>query len=407
MRSGLHFIKNNFFLLGTTAFPGFHKLALLMLIGFLFAKGTTADFVNDVFIVYIFGFITAFNWANFILTEMPKLPQKKQALFFGKIVWLTFPLIAPILVISLFLYQLGLIVNFSGFIVYLFCWSFHQLWRHYYIARKHYRALFLSDLLIFAFSLGSIFTAWHLDNSMLLWLSLPCVLIPIFFRFFSNNTPVYHYEFRSIKKFDGKVYARAMNYSLINLSTGGIQLIFAPLSYQLLNAEFAMIVGYTNNFASIALLIPRAIAYNFIPELSQNFRFSFNLFSETLHRFQKRINLSLIVLLIIGALVFALFYVIVPNFDLNTIFLALSIYINLLTAQLSLPASNALIVMFKNQLLLKVNVLFLILFLLISAGMYLLIENSLLFVFSCTTINILTNYFRYRQLNYHNTPKYA
>jgi hypothetical protein len=78
-------VKNNFYLFGTTAFPGVHKIVLLFVVNAVFSLEITADFINDIFILYLLGYYTVFNWSNFILVDMMKLPKEKHQVFFGKI----------------------------------------------------------------------------------------------------------------------------------------------------------------------------------------------------------------------------------------------------------------------------------------------------------------------------------
>lgn len=388
-------LNKNFYLLGTTAFPGFHKLVTLLLISYLFKTNETGDFVNDIFIIYICGYLTVFNWANFILVEMSKLPVKVRPLFFGKILWLSISMMVPIGIIICILFKFKIIVDLNGTLFFLFSWSFHQLWRHYYIAKKQFKILFYSDLLIIFFTICIIYICFIFSFNIFIGQSIPLIILPMIFKISGVESPRFFYEFRTIFKIEWKIYSRALNYSLINLSTGGIQLIIAPLSYQLLNAEFTAAIGITNNIATTALLIPRAISYNYIPELSKGFRFSLDRFKNVLLDFQKKINLSVIFLVFSGLLFCFAIILFYPNLKQGVVFLSTLVYINLLTSQLSLPSSNAIFVMKKNDFLLKINIasFSLYVFFLFLFSRYL--TNGYYIIVSATIMNILINYYRY------------
>lgn len=391
-------LNKNFYLLGTTAFPGIHKLVILLFISFLFKTNATGNFVNDIFIIYIFGYLTVFNWANFILVEMSKLPSKFKPLFFGKILWLSISMMIPIIVIIFILFKFGIIIDLFGTSLFLFSWSFHQLWRHYYIAQKKFKDLFYSDVIIISFTIFNIYLAFIFSVNIFVAQTIPLLLIPVLYKIIGIESPAFYFEFRSFFKVDWRIYKRALNYSLINLSTGGIQLIIAPLSYQLLNAEFTAIIGITNNIATTALLIPRAISYNYIPELAKEFRLSIYKFKEVLSDFQKKINISVVGLAVVGLIFCVVASILYPNLKMRVVFLSSMVYINLLTSQLSLPWSNAIFVMRKNEFLLKINVFSFSIYIVLLLLFFQFFSNGYYIIVSATVLNILINFFRYMTL---------
>lgn len=392
-------LSENFYLVGTTTFPGFHKLITLLFISFLFDKTEIGDYVNDTFIIYIFGYLTVFNWANFILMEMIKQPSNRQPLFFGKISWMSFSILVPILGIIFFLFKFKIITDFYGTAVFLFTWSFHQLWRHYFIARKCFKSLFYSDVFIMLFTLGAIYISKKVELNTLFAQSLPMVMVPAIYKLIHINSPDFYIEFRSLSKINWSIYKRALNYSLINLSTGGIQLLIAPLSYQLLNSEFTAIIGIVNNLASVGLIIPRAISYSYIPNLAKVFRSSFEKFLALIALFQKNINKSILYLILASVLVMPFCLIFNEKMPINAIILSGCVYVNLITSQLSIPWSNALIVMSKNMYLLKVNLLSFFSYICILFILYIFLNEGFYVILLASFLNIVLNYSRYKVLS--------
>lgn len=388
-------LYKNFYLLGITAFPGIHKLITLLLITYLFDFKITGYYINDIFIIYIFGFFTVFNWATFILAEMPKLPIKRQSLFFAKIYWLSLTATLLLGILSFILYRFGLIINQAGFIILLVAWSYYQLWRHYFLGQKRYEILFFSDLIIFLGTLLCIYLSFIFKGDILIYQSFPLIIIPLLFNQFIENSPAFFYEFRAFKNIDIRVYKRAFNFTLINLSTGGVQLFLAPLSYQLLSAEVAAIVGLTNNFGAIAILIPRALSYNILPELPKFFRISTAQFIEEIDQFQKRINWVVISLSVLGALIQYIWLKNVGDNSNAIILLSILIYINLLTSQLALPYSNGLLISGNDSSLLKINITSLIIYTCLFFCFYSFITNAMYILLLITSMNVAINYGRY------------
>lgn len=340
-------VKNNFYLFGTTAFPGVHKIVLLFVINAVFSLEITADFINDIFILYLLGYYTVFNWSNFILVDMMKLTKEKHQVFFGKILGLSFWSNLPLIIALFAIYKLGWISDFYGFSFLVITWSYHQLWRHYLISKKRFRNLFFSDTIILTFSILLIILASKLDWNIYFLLSFPVLVIPLCME---NLLPVFEYG-----RFNSRVYKRAMNYTLINLTIGGIQLIFAPISHHLLSAEMTRSIGFTSNLANVALLFPRALSFQFIPQLSGKVRQGREEFKKMFFYFLKKNNQVIVAMFILGLVTGITFWVTFFNFPPQIIGLSLVVFVNVLIGQLAGPSSNALVVKAKSDELLTVN----------------------------------------------------
>ena len=383
------FLKQNFFLVGTTAFPGLHKLTVLFFVNEYNELTFTADFVNDIFVLYILGYVTVFNWANFILSDMMKISKIKQVNFFGKIYGLSLITTIPLLFGLLFFLSNEWIVNDLGFVALLMFWSYHQLWRHFLIAKGRYQKLFFADFLILIVTIILIAMASHFQWDLFLCMCIPLFLVPIMFY---PLFPVFTFQ-----RFGKRIWTRALNYTLINLSTGGIQLIFAPLSHHLLAPAFTRLIGFTNNLASIALLIPRAMAYSYIPKLSIQLRQGWSTFLNTYQRFLHVNNIVVVSLLMMGVLV-GVVMMVLSQYPLTFAMITILVFSNLLIGQLSVPSSNVLVVSAQSLLLLKVNwvafvVMMLFMFLIIPLEIDGLVKMMVLL-----SVNVIVGFIRYLYL---------
>lgn len=383
------FLKQNFFLVGTTAFPGLHKLLVLFVVNEYNGLSQTADFINDIFVLYILGYITVFNWANFILSDMMKITNASQSVFFGKIYGLSLVTTIPLLIVLCFFISNDWIVNDFGFFVLLLFWSYHQLWRHFLIAKGWYQKLFIADSLLLIVTLALIVIASHFKGDLFLFMCIPLFVIPLMFH---ALFPVFTFH-----RFGKRIWSRALNYTLINLSTGGIQLIFAPLSHHLLAPSYTRIIGFTNNLASIALLIPRAMAYSYIPKLSTHLRQGWRTFINTYQRFLQVNNIVVVCLLIMGVLV-GVVMMALPQYPLTFAVITILVFSNLLIGQLSVPSSNVLVVSSQSSLLLKVNW---VAFVMMLLSMFLIIPleiEGLVKMMVLLSVNVIIGFIRYLYL---------
>ncbi len=383
------FLKQNFFLIGTTAFPGLHKLTVLFFVNEYNELSITADFINDIFVLYILGYVTVFNWANFILSDMMKISKIKQINFFGKIYGLSLITTLPLLIGLIYFRSNEWIVNDLGFVTLLLFWSYHQLWRHFLIARGRYQKLFFADLLILVMTITLIAVASHFRWDLFLSMCIPLILIPVIFY---PLLPVF-----TNQRFGKRIWKRALNYTLINLSTGGIQLIFAPLSHHLLAPAYTRLIGFTNNLASIALLIPRAMAYSYIPKLSTHLRQGWRTFINTYQRFLQVNNIVVVCLLIMGVLV-GVVMMALPQYPLTFAVITILVFSNLLIGQLSVPSSNVLVVSSQSSLLLKVNW---VAFVMMLLSMFLIIPleiEGLVKMMVLLSVNVIIGFIRYLYL---------
>lgn len=392
-------VFNTIYLYTTTAFPGFHKLLLLVLIKYFFITTDLSEFINDAFIIYILGYLTIFNWSNFILTDMPKLSAKKQPLFFGKIILGSLPFLLFSALILVLLKQFSIVVNLYAALSYLVLWSFYQLWRYYFIALKLYKTLFYSDIIYTLLTLVALYISFAYEFNIMLMQGLVSIAVPIGVLLIKTNQPAYFFELSHLLKFDPKFYVKSLTYSVINLSTGGIQLFFAPLSYQLLDSQSTSIVGLSSNIATVFLLIPRTFAYRYISLFVTSYRNNREALKIQFKKFVKEIYLFIFITLA-GVILIGIGYTAFFEKQSNYFLLLFVIIIaNQLISQLALPASNLLVVVNESKYLLKIN---LINFMVYSVGftlIYTSINDGLLILSLSIMVQMVTNVVRSISLN--------
>ncbi|MEN9334488.1 MAG: hypothetical protein RLY35_1668 [Bacteroidota bacterium] len=349
MTRALTWVKNNFYLFGTTAFPGIHKIVLLFVVNTVYSLNATADFISDIFILYLLGYLTVFNWANFILSDMLKLAESQQRTFFGKIFTLSLMVNISLILLVYVFFSWHWLTDFFGFSFLLIAWSYQQLWRHYMIAKVRYRQLFYADFVMLLLTVISILFSNSVGLNLYFVMSVPALVVPMLFDFLPFCFPNL--------KWNSRIFSRVINYTLINLSTGGVQLIFAPLSHQLLSAEFTRMIGFTNNLGSMALLLPRALAYQYLPALSSNIRMGLLHFQSVYVEFSRKINLLVFAMLILGIVFVPVLFFMIGESSIMVVLIGLVVYVNLLLGQLSVPASNVLVVQSQSGRLLRINII--------------------------------------------------
>lgn len=406
--TNLHRHKNNLlvidkiFLLAITSLPGVHKIAILVAVEALYPIEVTGAFVNDIFIVYIAGFLTAINWVNFIMAEMPKLPQSKQPLFWGKIYFASVPATILCVLILIGLSKVGYIVDLWGSVFYLITWSFHQLWRHYYLAKTNYQRLFIFDLAYLALTLVISYATLFLPVSLLTGHALICLLVPVFNSWFSGNRPELITTVSLRSKFSRKMYIKACNFALINVCTGGVMLFFTPLSFQMLDSKYATVVGVCNNVAAFSLLFPRALSHYYLPQMAQSFRTASDSFYDNYNKFQKSTWGLLSFLALVGVIV-CIVYSEIFNGSAGlpyALIICLMIYFSQILSQLSLPPSNYLTVTNKHKYLLSTNILSFIIYVFVFVIVTNLLHTNIVAFMSILILHMFTHIFRFLRLNY-------
>lgn len=394
--------KENFFLVSNTAFPGFHKLLILLVVTILFTPSQVSTFVNDTFIVFILGFLTVFNWSSFTLIDLLKFPEEKRPQFFEKIVTSSLVFQLLLIPIVIFLHSMSIVSDLAGTCVFLCCWSIHQLWRYYYLAILKYDFLFISDLVFTITTILAVLVCYYLQLNLMICLSVGTIITPLLFSIRKTEPSIF--VLRNFKvKAKRQVITRSLNYSIINLSTGGIQLLFAPLSYQLLDPQSTTIVGLASNIAAVSLLLPRSMSFKFNPLLVKHFN-DYSILNDTFKRFRKQLNKLIFVLLVVSLTIGGCILLFDQFMSSRTILLFGIILINQLASQFALPASNLLMVIKYHTYLRNTNLLTFILFFSLLPLLFLTINDGFYIVLIAivlqTTLTLLRSIFLNKKVSH-------
>lgn len=409
----ISYIKNNFklstlIILIVTAIPGLQKLIVLTFIGYLYNSEILSAFINDTFIVLIISYFTAYNWANILIADIHKFPKTHQVRLLIKISCYSFVYCVLSLSIILLLYYTGLIVDCLGCIVYIFCLTIYQIWRHYYITNHFYNDVLKFDCVIILSSIASAFIGSKYSTLLLIGQSIP-FLIPVIYFYYEKEIKV---KF-SIKLFKGyfnkNLNIRAIQNGISSFSTTSIPLFMAPIAYQLLKSEYTSVIGYFTNVANIILLIPRSFALHNIPTLAKAYRDK--LIFETLYEnYKKNIFKIILVLFILSSSTLFIFYGVSRHFHFFDTYLRLPyiqvicllILTTTLLSQILLPASNRAMISRQEIMLLKANLISLTIFIFVFTVIYNLIIGSILIILSYQILLALTCFIRLFLLNMEN-----
>lgn len=255
------------------------------------------------------------------------------------------------------------------------------------IATDNYRKLFYADLGVLFFTIVSIWLTHKIDGNVYLLMSFPTIFVPVFF----EKLPFILPDF----KWNPRIFKRLLNYTLINLSTGGIQLIFAPLSHQLMSADFTRVIGFANNIAAMVLLIPRAMAYQYLPALSANFRSSGEKFQRIYKEFSRKINLAVFSMVIFGFILVPIAFVLLDKMTYLLMAFGLVVYFNLLVGQLAIPSSNVMVVRSQSGRLLQINIFSFILIIMQMSWVLLSDLDSVMKMLIILSFSIVVGLLRY------------
>jgi len=389
----------NFFLLLSTCYPGGARLVTLTLVKLNNENSLVSAFVNDVFIVYIFTFFTSINWSVFILTDKSDNTLVHKGGLLIKILLNSFLSICILTPIVLGLFYFGIIQSFWCFLLYLLSWSFYNLVRVYLINSKLTFEVCIIDTIVLALIVLASFKfkaslEYILCSHSLIYL-ISFVFVLFRKRGFINDSVAYF-----INNTFKTSYIRSANYGIINMFSGGIDLMLAPISYQLFSSGMTAFIGFLNNVGSILVLLPRSLSYLYLPEFSKGFHDNDISHLQSVYAiFRQKIKLNMafsigcILILLIFAGYLRKFF---PQFDLtiaNSI-IVIVYFLNILVAQMSLPASNIVITFQKERYLFIANMMYFFGFC-ISSFFIVKIKGSAALLFTLLILSLVgLNFFR-------------
>lgn len=351
---------NRIIILIATSLPGVQKMLILSFVGLFYGTMTLGTFVNDTFIVYMAVIFTSLNWSGVLLVDLNRYPQNLHTKLFGKII--SYSIFYVLLATPFFflLWHYNLIVDLYGSLFFLLSFSLYQVWRHYCLAQHKYREIVIQDILIVFLSLLLVWINTFLSLSVVGLLALP-FLSPIFHFIHINRGIVIFSTSFYRNKLNLNMHKRALQRAISNFSTGSLPLLIAPLSYNLLSNEYTAVIGFFSNIATSMILLPRAISFHKLPYLSKQYN-NKQVFTLEFRKYEKSILLVLVALFLVMTFLYSIFsqvnkkFPIYPSFNLP--YLAWICYLMMATAvisQIMLPMSNKLMILRREDLLLKIN----------------------------------------------------
>ena len=247
--------------LAATGMPGAYKIIIFYLlqeVHGLFLLGELASWQS---IAQIFGFFTAIGWCSLILVRVAKAGIEKEKIsIFNRLALMgLMTLIGLCLLIFIFCTFIGKPAVSLQIIIWLCAWTFYQMPRHYWIALKKYRQVLALDILII---ITSILCITALDEQKVSFALATCMLSGGGVSFFviqkGNWCGVdFGYEIKGLE------------YGFANLLSGGIALSIVPLTSYFSGKDLAGAVSLFFALSGVALLLPRAISINKLPQISQ------------------------------------------------------------------------------------------------------------------------------------------
>lgn len=334
--------------------PGLVRLFFIILAEKSLSIQEFGQLSSDLSVVILVSFFTTIGWCGLLLVRLPKLQEKDKWGYFKKI-----RKVAAVSVLAsfVFLYLLKLhggIYSILGVCVLLIGWSAYQLRRHFFLANKEYKNIIAIDLISFvSFSILAYFFGMG-DGLALLGVGYLTLLI---YRIHILDNSV-------LGNLDKADYKFSLNVGLTNFLSGSVVMLFIPYCSVAYGIEYAALIGFIVSLLGIVLLVPRALASFYTPDLSKNYNNAVTMLS-IYNKFS---------VLTYSALVFILFFLFVfitlffeRLFEgLSGISGAADIFYSfsllIFFQQLSLPGSVLLISLEKSKVMLFSNVIYMVAF---------------------------------------------
>ncbi len=338
-------MNDKFFLIISTGMPGFQRLLVFTAITYAFSNKILGEFSNDFAILQLVAFFTTVGWSALIMVRAPKSNENLLPSF--TLVSIFYSLVSFIILYAA--YHLNIIISFKESCAFILGWSIYQIARHYSLSGKNYFVVVLSDFLGLSIMLASI----YMQVPPLISLSL------------SYYTSFFSLLVLSKEKIDGltKIYftdhKKSFEFAAGNFLTGSIILLLIPMVKHALSLEYAGFIGLVSAYMLGILLIPRALALYFIPDMARNHD---NIKSwEILYKYS---FLNLLVVSFASIIIYVVFYLFgelllnhfynLPEVSNITILLIFISFLNGITQ----PLTNYLMAKEKSSSLLFINIIY-------------------------------------------------
>lgn len=372
---------NKLELLAATGMPGFYKAFIFFLIQYVHGVDVLGKIASYQSIAQIMGYFTAIGWASLVMVRVPNKITYKEKIaalngLFAMGVGTFFFLSVPMLLIGYFAGE----INYALQVVFwLVAWTIYQIPRHYFIAEKKYWQVLIFDMAVILFSVLSIFFVPSRHVSTMLAVAM----------FFSSFIIYGLLQIRTRSYLEWSGYEpKGLEFGFSNFLSGGIALSTIPLARYFQGDSFAGIISLFLSIMSIAFLVPRAISFNQIPELTQIIHNNnYEKLNDKSRIMKRQIAWVNIAMLILGAsLVMFIFIIYNLHEDEGVLFFSLVLLLlQMIVGNFTLVDSNILMTKELSRLLMNIN--------LMSATIYLVVIFFLLttrylnaFSFLCVTI---------------------
>ncbi len=332
-----------------TGMPGAYKVLIFFVIQKIHGLSELGNLATYQSVAQIFGYFTAIGWCSLILVRVPKEEaRKKRLIIFNELLLMASFTLAALMIL---LFAVSLVLGFVGtaveIVFWMGAWTYYQIPRHYFVSQKRYRSALVLDVLVI---LGSLLIC-YISESVALSRSLAG------FMFVSGvgATLALQDKKPSWPKrlfFDSK----GLEYGMVNLLTGGIILSLVPLASTLEGEDFAGALSMFIALTGVALLIPRAVSINLMPELAKNSSNKYFL-KLSIYKMQRQISISNIftTAFCVAVAVFIAMAASQSNSKMEALFVFLLIILQGSLGIQSLTYFNALMVQEKSRELLKLN----------------------------------------------------
>lgn len=352
---------NRIIILGVTGIPGAQKLLILSIVGVFYPIENLASYINDSFIVLMITYFTAINWSSILIADINKYPISLRNKFYASIISnaSTYCIICSIII--LFIASISSLIQYPlGCILFIFSYTYYQLWRHYLLAKQSYLKILVLDIIILGLFWVTLYLASIHHLNVLIPVSIT-FLLPFIYTYFEEKIPIIPYS-KCKNKFSRKFHYRALFSGLSGFSTASPALLIAPISFRVLNAEYTSIIGFMSNIVNIIYLVPRAYSLYNIPLLAQSYN-NISLFKTNYKFYRKRIHLMLCGLLLVILAIFGIYILVVSNWNIldtshlpHIYTLSILMLLSGIFAQFILPIANLSNILRLEQIATYVNI---------------------------------------------------
>lgn len=338
-------IIDKLFLIVSAGMPGLYKLIVYWFVSEEYGLSVLGELSAEFSIAQIIGFVTALGYCAIVLVNVSGVEENLKNKEFNilksesNFIILVLTIISAPIVLAFGIDK----IHYLNTVLMVVFWGWYQLARHYCFARKSYRDIVFSDVVVLFVTVLVI----HYGLHPIYGLILGHVLGFIALSFISDLNLI-----PGIKKPDH--VGSAMKYSAGNLLSNGVLISIPVFAAQWGDLKLAGFISLILSLMNIATLLPRALALERIAGLSMTYRANNGLNkTEIKDKSINYINLVLVFLNVVVACVYSYITDINLNLDNYVIMVGIATYLYFNNA--GLKAANILMVTKNEGILLRTN----------------------------------------------------